>query len=63
MVCLHEEGHARLNGMKFNCQFISMRFLFFIYFRLTSPNLHLISQEAVERIGVKGLTNVIGNNK
>gem|GEM_PF-938932 len=41
MVCLHEEGHARLNGMKFNCQFISMRFLFLIYFRLTSPNLHL----------------------
>ena len=40
-----------------------MRFLFLIYFRLTSPNLHLISQEAVERIGVKGLTNVIGNNK
>lgn len=41
----------------------SMRFLFLIYFRLTLPNLHIISQEAVERVGVKGLTNVIGNNK
>ena len=20
MVCLHEEGHTRLNGMEFNCQ-------------------------------------------
>ena len=33
MVCSHEEGHTRLNGMEFSCQFIFTEIFVFNIFQ------------------------------